>query len=42
MKTTRQVNIEDRSEYFFNDITNINDFDSSFINTDEVSLGVMN
>ena len=38
MKTARQINIEDRSGYFFNDMANINDFDPSLLNNDEVSF----
>ena len=38
MKTTRQLTIKDRSGYFFTDMTNINDFDSSLINIDKVSF----
>ena len=36
MKTTRQLNIEDRSSYFFSDKTNIPDFAPSLLNIDEV------
>ena len=36
MNTIRQINIENRQNYFFNDITNINDFDPSLLNIDEV------
>ena len=36
MKTIRQINIENRQGYFFNDMTNINDFDPSLLNIDEV------
>ena len=36
MKTIRQINIENRLGYFFNDMTNINDFDPSLLNIDEV------
>ena len=36
MKTIRQINIENRPNYLFNDLTNINDFDPSFLNIDEV------
>ena len=36
MKTIRQINIENRHGYFFNDMTNINDFDPSLLNIDEV------
>ena len=36
MKTIRQMNIENRQSYFFNEMTNINDFDPSLLNIDEV------
>ena len=36
MKTIREINIENRQGYFFNDMTNINDFDPSLLNIDEV------
>ena len=38
MKITGQLTIENRSGYFFSDMTNINDFDSSLLNTDKVSF----
>ena len=38
MKTIRQINIENRQDYFFNDMTNINDFDPSLLNIDEISF----
>ena len=38
MKTIIQINIENRQGYFFNDMTNINDFDPSLLNIDEVSF----
>ena len=38
MKTTRQLNIEDRSGYFFSDMINILDFDPGLLNIDEVSF----
>ena len=38
MKTTRQLNIEDRSAYFFSDMINILDFDPSLLKIDEVSF----
>ena len=38
MKTIRQINVENRQNSFFNDITNINDFDPSLLNIDEVLL----
>ena len=34
MKTIRQRNIENRQAYFFNDMTNINDFDPNLLNID--------
>ena len=37
MKTSRQLNIEDRSGYFFSDMININDLNPSLLNIDEVS-----
>ena len=36
MKTIRQINIENRQGYFFNDMTNIDDFDPNLLNIDEV------
>ena len=36
MKTIRQINIENRQNYFFNEMININDFDPSLLNIDEV------
>ena len=36
MKTIRQINIESRQNYFFNDMTNINDFDPSLLNIDDI------
>ena len=38
MKTIREINIENRQGYFFNDMTNINDFNRSLLNVDEVSF----
>ena len=38
MKTTRQINIENRQGYFFNDMTNISDFDPSLLNIDKLSF----
>ena len=38
MKTIIKINIENRQGYFFNDMTNINDFDPSLLNIDEVSF----
>ena len=39
MKTIRQINIENRQGYFFNDMTNINNFDPTLLNIDEVLFG---
>ena len=36
MKTIRQINTENRQNYFFNDMTNINDFDPTLLNIDQV------
>ena len=36
MKTIRQINIENRQNHRFNDMTNINDFNPSLLNIDEV------
>ena len=36
METIRQTNIESRQGYCFNDMTNINDFDPSLLNIDEI------
>ena len=38
MKTIRQVNIRNRQDYFFNDMTNIKNFDPSLLNIDQVSF----
>ena len=38
MKTIRQINTKNRHGYFFNDVTNINDFDPSLLNIDKVSF----
>ena len=38
MRTSRLLNIEDRSSYFFSAMTNINDFDPSLLNIDRVSF----
>ena len=38
MKTIRQINTKNRPGYFFNGMTNINDFDPSLLNIDEVVL----
>ena len=36
MKTIKQINIGNRQSYFFNGMTNINDFDPSVLNIDEL------
>ena len=38
MKTIRQVNIENRQNYFFNDMTNTKNFDPCLLNIDRVSF----
>ena len=38
MKTIRQINIENRQGCFLNDMKNINDFDPSLLNIDEISF----
>ena len=34
MRTIKQVNIKNRQNYFFNDMTNIEDFDPRLLNID--------
>ena len=36
MRTIKQINIENRQSYFFNDLTNISDFDPNLLNIDQV------
>ena len=38
MKTIKQVNTENRRNYFFNEMTNISDFDPSLLVIDQVSF----
>ena len=38
MRTIRQVNIKIRQNYFFNDMTNIGDFDLSLLNIDQIAF----
>ena len=38
MKTIRQINIEKRQAYYFNGMTNSNDFNPSLLNIDEISF----
>ena len=45
MKNTKQINIKNRTYYFFNDIININDFDSSLLKIDKKlykNIGIYN
>ena len=37
MGNIKQINIENRTYYFFNDMTNIKDFDSNLIKIDKKS-----
>ena len=38
MRTIRQENIKNRQNDFFNDMTNIGDFDLSLVNIDQISF----
>ena len=38
MRTTKQVNIKNRQNYFFDDMTIIGDFDLSLLNVDQIAL----
>ena len=38
MRTIRQVNIKNRQNYFFNIMTNINNFDQNLLNIDQISF----
>ena len=38
MRPIKQVNRENRENYFFNDLTNIKDVDPGLLNTDQVSF----
>ena len=45
MGNIKQINIKDRANYFFNDMINIKDFDSSLIKTNKKShknIGIYN
>ena len=35
MKTTKEINIKNRTYYFYNDIINLDEFDESKINADK-------
>ena len=39
MKTIKQVNIKNRQNYFFNDMTNSGDFDVTLLNVDSLKFG---
>ena len=38
MKALRQTNIKNSQNYFFNDLTNIKNFDPSLLNIDQISF----
>ena len=38
MRTIKQVNIKNRQNYFFNDMTNTRDFDLILLNTDQIAF----
>ena len=38
MKVTRQLNIKDKSDYFFIDMINVNNFDSSLLHVDRAVI----
>ena len=38
MRTIKQVNIKNRQNYLFNDMTNIGDFDLSLLNIDQIAF----
>ena len=38
MKTTKRLNIEDKSSYFFTDMTNINNFDPNLLIINEIAV----
>ena len=38
MKTSRQLNIEERSGYFFSSITNVSDVDPNLLDVHEIAL----
>ena len=38
MRTIRQVNIKNRQNYFFNDMTNTSNFDPSLLNVDSIEF----
>ena len=37
MEETKQINIKNRTYYFYNDITDLKDFDAKFLKTDKKS-----
>ena len=38
MRTIKQINIKNRQNYFFNDITNVGDFDLSLLNIEQIAF----
>ena len=40
MRTIKQVNIKNHQNYFFNDMTNIRDFDPSLLNVDSIKFSI--
>ena len=38
MGNTKQINIKNRTYYFYNDLINIKDFDSSLLKLDKIRL----
>ena len=38
MRTIKELNIKNRQYYFFNDMTNIGDFDLSLLNIDKIAF----
>ena len=41
MRTLRQINIKNRPHHFFNDMTNIKNFDPSLLSIDKYHLKVL-
>ena len=38
MRTIKLINLKDRQNYFFNDMTNVSDFESSLLNVDSLEF----
>ena len=38
MRTIKQMNIQNRQNYFFNDMINVSDFDPSLLNLDSIEF----